>query len=77
MWLIGSNYIVEKMFMVREARQVGKVWCIASRDLNEISDYFLIRNLEAGEKLFREFNNKCQNLAVFPNMGRSYAHIKP
>ncbi|MEH2410279.1 type II toxin-antitoxin system RelE/ParE family toxin [Nostoc sp.] len=49
----------------------------ASRDLNEISDYFLIQNLEAGEKLFREFNNKCQNLAVFPNMGRSYAHIKP
>ncbi|MEH1795784.1 type II toxin-antitoxin system RelE/ParE family toxin [Nostoc sp.] len=43
----------------------------ASRDLNEISDYFLIQNLEAGEKLFREFNNKCQNLAVFPNMGRS------
>ncbi len=49
----------------------------ASRDLNEISDYFLIRNLEVGEKLFREFNNKCQNLAVFPNMGRSYTHIKP
>ncbi|MHC5613512.1 MAG: type II toxin-antitoxin system RelE/ParE family toxin [Nostoc sp.] len=49
----------------------------ASRDLNEISDYFLIQNLEAGEKLFREFNNKCQNLAVFPNMGRSYAYIKP
>ncbi|MEH2244114.1 type II toxin-antitoxin system RelE/ParE family toxin [Nostoc sp.] len=28
----------------------------ASRDLNEIADYFLTRNLEAGEKLFREFN---------------------
>ncbi|WP_292873311.1 hypothetical protein [Nostoc sp. LPT] len=26
----------------------------ASRDLNEIADYFLPRNLEAGEKLFRE-----------------------
>lgn len=49
----------------------------ASRDLNQIADYFLTRNLEAGEKLFREFNNKCQNLAVFPNMGRSYAYIKP
>jgi len=49
----------------------------ASRDLNEIADYFLMRNLEAGEKLFREFNNKCQNLAMFPNMGRSYAHIRP
>ncbi|MDZ8094154.1 MAG: type II toxin-antitoxin system RelE/ParE family toxin [Nostoc sp. DedQUE05] len=49
----------------------------ASRDLNEIADYFLTRNLEAGEKLFREFNKKCQNLANFPSMGRSYAHIKP
>ncbi len=49
----------------------------ASRDLNEIADYFLPRNLEAGEKLFREFNKKCQNLANFPSMGRSYAHIKP
>ena len=49
----------------------------ASRDLNEIADYFLARNLEAGEKLFREFNKKCQNLANFPSMGRSYAHIKP
>ncbi len=49
----------------------------ASRDLNEIADYFLPRNLEAGEKLFREFNKKCQNLANFPSMGRSYDHIKP
>lgn len=48
----------------------------ASRDLNEIADYFLARNIEAGEKLFREFNNKCQNLAKFPNIGRSYAHIR-
>ncbi|MBR8840987.1 MAG: hypothetical protein DSM106950_45275 [Stigonema ocellatum SAG 48.90 = DSM 106950] len=27
----------------------------ASRDLNQIADYFLEGNLEAGEKLFREF----------------------
>lgn len=25
----------------------------------------------------REFKKKCQNLANFPNIGRSYAHIKP
>ena len=49
----------------------------ASKDLNQIADYFLARNLEAGEKLFREFNKKCQNLANFPNIGRSYAHIRP
>lgn len=49
----------------------------ASRDLNQIADYFLPRNLKTGEKLFREFNKKCQNLANFPSIGRSYAHIKP
>lgn len=49
----------------------------ASRDLNEIADYFLVRNMEAGEKLFREFNNKCQNLAKFPNIESNYAHIRP
>jgi toxin ParE1/3/4 len=49
----------------------------AIHDLNEISDYFLTRNLAAGEKLFQEFNHKCQNLAKFPQIGRSYAHIKP
>ncbi|MDZ7958444.1 MAG: type II toxin-antitoxin system RelE/ParE family toxin [Aulosira sp. DedQUE10] len=49
----------------------------ASRDLNEIADYFLTINLEAGEKLFREFNKKCQNLAIFPNIGRNYSYINP
>jgi toxin ParE1/3/4 len=48
----------------------------ASRDLNQIADYFLEVNLEAGEKLFREFNKKCQKLAIFPNMGRSYSQIR-
>jgi hypothetical protein len=35
----------------------------ASRDLNQIAEYFLEVNLEAGEKLFREFNTKdsCKN----------------
>ena len=27
---------------------------LASRDLNAIADYFLERNLEAGERLFQE-----------------------
>ncbi len=48
----------------------------ASRDLNQIADYFLSRNLEAGEKLFKEFNKKCENLANFPKIGRSYDHIR-
>ena len=33
----------------------------ASKDLNNIADYFLSVNVEAGEKLFREFNKKCKN----------------
>jgi toxin ParE1/3/4 len=49
----------------------------ASRDLNAISDYFLERNVEAGERLLKEFNQKCQNLARFPQMGKSYGKIRP
>jgi toxin ParE1/3/4 len=49
----------------------------ASQDLDEIADYFLSRNIEAGEQFFAEFNKKCQNLAKFPNMGRTYAEIEP
>jgi toxin ParE1/3/4 len=48
----------------------------ASRDLNQIADYFLEVNLEAGEKLFQEFNKRCHKLSMFPNMGRSYAQIR-
>ena len=48
----------------------------ASRDLNQIAEYFWPRNLEAGEKLFKEFNKKCQYLTSFTNIGRSYEHLK-
>lgn len=47
----------------------------ASQDLNRIAEYFLERNVEAGEKLFREFEQKCLYLAKFPNIGRSYNYI--
>ncbi len=47
----------------------------ASRDLDEISDYFAARNIEAGEQFVEEFNRKCRNLINFPNMGRSYQEI--
>lgn len=45
----------------------------ASFDLDEILDYFLVRNINAGERFIREFNKKCQNIAQFPSIGRSYA----
>jgi toxin ParE1/3/4 len=48
----------------------------ASRDLNQISEYFLSRNLEAGEKLFKEFNKKCKYLVNFPNIGKPYDYLK-
>jgi toxin ParE1/3/4 len=49
----------------------------ASQDLDEILDYFLVRNANAGERFIREFNKKCQNIAQFPNIGRSYAKFTP
>jgi toxin ParE1/3/4 len=49
----------------------------ASQDLNSISDYFVLRNIDAGERLLQEFNQKCVKLLQFPNMGKSYATIRP
>ncbi|KJH72284.1 type II toxin-antitoxin system RelE/ParE family toxin [Aliterella atlantica] len=48
----------------------------ASSDLDEISNYFFLSNVEAGERWFEAFNQKCQQLAQFPFMGRRYAHIR-
>jgi toxin ParE1/3/4 len=48
----------------------------ASQDLDEISEYFVSRNIEAGEKLLQLFNEKCARLMQFPNMGKSYGHIR-
>jgi toxin ParE1/3/4 len=49
----------------------------ASQDLDDILDYFLSRNIEAGEKFIREFNKKCEYLTIFPNIGRSYSNFDP
>lgn len=48
----------------------------AIRDLDDISDYFLQTNVEAGEQFLKAFNARCQQLANFPSIGRSYAHIR-
>lgn len=50
---------------------------LASKDLNEIADYFQSQNIQAGEKFFREFNRKCKQLIAFPNSGRKYDEIYP
>ncbi len=49
----------------------------AIKDLEAIMDYFSSRNLETGERFIKEFEKKCRYLANFPNMGRSFAYIKP
>jgi toxin ParE1/3/4 len=50
---------------------------LASRDLNDIADYFAENSLEAGDRFFRAFNRKCQQLVAFPKSGKSYAAIRP
>jgi toxin ParE1/3/4 len=50
---------------------------LACQDLNEIADYFAENNVEAGDRFFRAFDRKCQQLATFPNSGKSYASIRP
>lgn len=49
----------------------------AIQDLEDISDYFLKNNLEAGEQFLQAFNARCRQLVRFPNLGRSYAHLRP
>jgi toxin ParE1/3/4 len=50
---------------------------LASRDLNEIADYFAEHSLKGGDRFFRAFNRKCQQLVNFPSSGKSYAEIHP
>jgi toxin ParE1/3/4 len=48
----------------------------ASQDLNTIADYFMVHNVDAGERLFQQFNKRCKQLAAFPNSGRAYANLR-
>ncbi|HIK11326.1 MAG TPA: type II toxin-antitoxin system RelE/ParE family toxin [Oscillatoriaceae cyanobacterium M33_DOE_052] len=50
---------------------------LASRDLNDIAEYFATHSVVAGEKFFLEFNRRCEQLVNFPNLGKSYAEIRP
>jgi toxin ParE1/3/4 len=49
---------------------------LASRDLDDISDYFAGNNVNAGERFIEDFNKKCNNLVSFPNIGRIYNEVK-
>lgn len=48
----------------------------AIRDLESISSYFADVNVEAGEKFLQGFSKRCQQLASFPNIGRSYDDLQ-
>ena len=45
----------------------------ASRDLDEISEYFLESSIDACDRFVQIFKQKCQHLARFPYIGKSYA----
>ncbi len=49
----------------------------AARDLEEISTYYAVHNVEAGEKFIDEFEARCRYLVNFPNIGKSYRSIRP
>jgi toxin ParE1/3/4 len=48
----------------------------AIRDLEEISTYYAVHNIEAGEKFIDEFEARCRYLVSFPNIGKSYRLIR-
>jgi toxin ParE1/3/4 len=50
---------------------------LASRDINEISDYFAEVSIVAGERFFQALNRKFKQLVDFPNSGKPYADIHP
>jgi len=49
----------------------------ASQDLDEITDYFLAQSIEAGDRFVAAFNQRCIQLARYPYIGKSYAHLRP
>lgn len=50
---------------------------LATEDLKEIANYFATNNIEAGEQFFNKFDRRCEQLINFPNIGKSYAEIRP
>ncbi len=48
----------------------------AAKDLDEISAYYAVHNIEAGEKLLDEFEAKYKYLVRFPKIGKSYQTLR-
>jgi toxin ParE1/3/4 len=49
----------------------------ASRDLNEIIEYYTVHSLNAGDRFIAAFNQKCEYLTQFPNIGKRYPELHP
>ena len=52
------------------------ITALASQDLEEISDYFLEKSVEAGDRFVEAFGQRCQHIARFPFIGKSYDRIR-
>ena len=49
----------------------------AVKDINNICDYVARQNSQAASQLFDAIRKKCNLVAGFPNMGKSYNRIAP
>ena len=49
----------------------------ARQDLNDVIEYIARNNPSASVDFVRELERKCENLAKFPNMGKSYEYLAP
>lgn len=49
----------------------------AIQDLKNICDYIAQTNPRAASRLFDAMRQKCKLIANFPNMGKSYHHLRP
>ncbi|MCY7408454.1 MAG: type II toxin-antitoxin system RelE/ParE family toxin [Alkalinema sp. CAN_BIN05] len=50
---------------------------LATRDLNDIGNYFAENSIEAGERFFQAFDRKCKQLVAFPSSGKRYPEVHP
>ncbi len=49
----------------------------AVKDINNICEYAARQNSQAASQLFDAIRNKCNLVAGFPNMGKSYSRLAP
>jgi toxin ParE1/3/4 len=45
--------------------------------LMTLIDYFAVHSLDAGDRFVAAFNQKCEHLTQFPNIGKRYPELHP